>query len=69
MTFDIEYAVFSILEDKIQVTYLKNSKYISIFLEIFINYSLLSKLYELVSITLLHLAQECNIASITPTVQ
>lgn len=69
MTFDIEYAVFSILEDKIQVTYLKNSKCISIFLEIFINYSLPSKLYELVSITLLHLAQECNIASITPTVQ
>lgn len=69
MTLDIEYAVFSILEDKIQVTYLKNSKYISIFLEIFINYSLPSKLYELVSIILLHLAQECNIASITPTVQ
>lgn len=69
MTLDTEYAVFSILEDKIQMPYLKNSKYISIFLEIFINYGLPSKIYELFSISLLHLAQKCNLASITSTLQ
>lgn len=44
MTLNKEYAVFAILEDKIQMTYSKYSKCISVFLKIFKNYNLPSKL-------------------------
>lgn len=44
MTLNKEYAVLAILEDKIQMTYSKYNKCISVFLEMFKNYSILSKL-------------------------
>lgn len=44
MTLNKEDTVFGMLEDKIQMTYSKYSKHISIFLEIFIICSLPSKL-------------------------
>lgn len=44
MTLYTEYAVFAILQYEIHITYSKYSKQISVFLEIFINYNLPSKL-------------------------